>query len=765
MAQALIGALRVDLALRTAAFEKGVTEAQKRIRALDRTMKRVGRRLQSAGRAMSIGITAPMAAIGVSATNTAIQYREAAAQVEQGLKTMGDASGKTLAGLKADAVALENTSLFTQQDILQTVTANMLTFGNISGEAFDRAQQSALDLSQRLGQDLKSSTIQIGKALNDPIRGVTALSRVGVQFTDQQRDMIKSMVEAGNTAGAQAMILSELEKQYAGSAQAAQDAAPGDEIQDAWNRFKLILGEIVLQYLPPITDALARMIDKFNEMTPATQKTVLVLGGLAAAIGPILIALGALTAAFTTLMAVAGPLAILTGGVLALKAAFDLIAPFWQNARLSHEALNAVLNQGVNARRELQAATLDNVEGAKAAARAAITEAEASLKAADAQRERARTAAKTAKLLGGVSPAMQALHRKFIIDAAEQSQTINRLRDSIASTKAEINSADVRLGIAPTPAVATTLPTTTSVPSTSGSTTTDAKKAEVAARKENIAAIRAELKAKTEADRAEEDMLNRLAREQSARNDARRSVIDQIAANHQLADAYKISETEGRIVAEMLRIQATEASYTTEELRRLAEQTVKSSDIASDAMDKARKDAKDSGDAMEEAFTRGANAFTGLIKAIESGDIGSILSQGIQFLSQLFGKGRQKGSAGGQNGGGLSDIIGKFAGMFDKGGRIPSGKFGIAGEFGPEFVRGPAVVTSREATARALSGVGRGSSMPPVRIAVEANDYFDARVIGHATGVTDARAPAHAQATLSSARRSNAKRAARRVMP
>ncbi len=49
----------------------------------------------------------------------------------------------------------------------------------MAGDVFDRAQQSALDLSARLGQDLQSSAIQVGKALNDPVKGVTALQRVG----------------------------------------------------------------------------------------------------------------------------------------------------------------------------------------------------------------------------------------------------------------------------------------------------------------------------------------------------------------------------------------------------------------------------------------------------------------------------------------------------------------------------------------------------------------------------------------------------------
>jgi hypothetical protein len=71
-----------------------------------------------------------------------------------------------------------------------------------------------------MGQDLQSSVVQIGKALNDPIKGITALSRVGVSFTQQQKDQITQMTKAGNIAGAQAMILRELQTEFGGAAEA-----------------------------------------------------------------------------------------------------------------------------------------------------------------------------------------------------------------------------------------------------------------------------------------------------------------------------------------------------------------------------------------------------------------------------------------------------------------------------------------------------------------------------------------------------------------
>ena len=75
-------------------------------------------------------------------------------------------------------------------------------------------------MSPVLGTDASGSAIQLGKALNDPIKGITALTRVGVTFTEQQKDQITTLVESGKTIDAQKIILGELQKEFGGSAEA-----------------------------------------------------------------------------------------------------------------------------------------------------------------------------------------------------------------------------------------------------------------------------------------------------------------------------------------------------------------------------------------------------------------------------------------------------------------------------------------------------------------------------------------------------------------
>ncbi len=135
------------------------------------------------------------------------------------------ASTKGVAGVTANAVldlATQYSHLTKFSDDTVQASENMLlTFTNIGKNVFPMATKTVLDMSQALGQDTKSSAIQLGKALNDPIQGVSALQRVGVTFTQTQKDQIKHFMDTNNIAGAQGIILQELQKEFGGSAEAA----------------------------------------------------------------------------------------------------------------------------------------------------------------------------------------------------------------------------------------------------------------------------------------------------------------------------------------------------------------------------------------------------------------------------------------------------------------------------------------------------------------------------------------------------------------
>lgn len=145
------------------------------------------------------------------------------AQLEARLKSTGGAAGMSASQIKGLSSELNSLTGIAKGSIEEAETL-LLTFKSINNSGpdrtFERATKAALDLSVAFGSDLKGATVMVGKALEDPISGVTALRRVGVQLSEQQQQMIADMVAAGDAAGAQGVILDELASQVGGAAEA-----------------------------------------------------------------------------------------------------------------------------------------------------------------------------------------------------------------------------------------------------------------------------------------------------------------------------------------------------------------------------------------------------------------------------------------------------------------------------------------------------------------------------------------------------------------
>lgn len=215
-----------------------------------RDMKRTGASLRAIG--LGVGAVAGTAiTFGLKAVRAWDEQAQAIAQVEAGLKSTNNAAGLTSKQLQRMASDLQSNSIFGDETILRDATANLLTFTNIAGDQFARTQQSVLDLATRMGTDLKSAAIQLGKALNDPVANLSALSRSGIQFSDAQKTLIKSLWETNQQAEAQKVILEELENQFGGSAKAAADAGLGGfkQLSNTFGDLTEQIGKSLMPYL------------------------------------------------------------------------------------------------------------------------------------------------------------------------------------------------------------------------------------------------------------------------------------------------------------------------------------------------------------------------------------------------------------------------------------------------------------------------------------------------------------------------------------
>ena len=138
-------------------------------------------------------------AFGVLSVKAFMESEDVMKQTEAVLKSTGGVAGVSAKQVSDLAASLQKVTKFSDETV-QSGENLLLTFTSIGSDIFPQATETMLDMSQALGQDVKSSAVQLGKALQDPILGVTALRRVGVNFSEAQQDVIKNLVETGHKA-------------------------------------------------------------------------------------------------------------------------------------------------------------------------------------------------------------------------------------------------------------------------------------------------------------------------------------------------------------------------------------------------------------------------------------------------------------------------------------------------------------------------------------------------------------------------------------
>jgi hypothetical protein len=192
------------------------------------------------------------------------------AQLAQTLQSTGASAWTSVEALNEHAQALQKVTTFGDEAI-NSAQSLLLTFKGISGPTFTRATESVLDLATAMGGDAKGAALQLGKALNDPVKGVAALSRSGVSFSQAQLGMIKSLSETNRLAEAQAIILKEVESQFGGSARAARQTLGGalTALNEAWGDLFEVSAESskgIISVIENITSALPKMRDAFSDL-------------------------------------------------------------------------------------------------------------------------------------------------------------------------------------------------------------------------------------------------------------------------------------------------------------------------------------------------------------------------------------------------------------------------------------------------------------------------------------------------------------------
>jgi hypothetical protein len=300
-------------------FRKSLGGAGDGLDTFSKKMDAQGAKMQNVGAKMTAGITLPLVALGAVAVKNFMEAEKAQAQLEASIASTGATAWTSVEQMDALASSMQK-KFAVDGDLVKSGASLLLTFTKVKNgvgegnDVFDRATETAVDMSRKLGMDLPAANMLLGKSLNDPIRGMGALRKAGVQLTEQQQAQVEAFVASGDIMGAQKVILGELETQFAGSAAAYAETTEG-QLEAAKLALEDVSEEIGAKLVPMLTamgEGLVGALDKWDSLGDGTQNFILVLAGAAAALGPVTTVVGTLMRAGEALSGLRGRLTQVT---------------------------------------------------------------------------------------------------------------------------------------------------------------------------------------------------------------------------------------------------------------------------------------------------------------------------------------------------------------------------------------------------------------------------------------------------------------------
>lgn len=312
--------------------DKGIKQIQGELGGLGKSLGKLGGLIAGAFSVAAISSFTKEAILGAEAAQKASDRLSA---VAKSMNLFGAETGAVTKRLNEFAESQEFT-LAVDADIIKSTQAKLLTFKELAlsadeqGGAFDRATKAALDLAATGFGTAEGNAVQLGKALNDPIKGIAALAKSGVTFTATEKEKIKALVESGKLLDAQNMILGALETQVGGTAEATATASA--KMSLAFMAMKDGVGEALLPAFEDLTKSLLPVIvDLGPKLGQIFQALVPIIGQVATILPTLIDALLPVAQVFADF------------AVIVLDIAADLMPVFISILKAIMPAVNAIL--------------------------------------------------------------------------------------------------------------------------------------------------------------------------------------------------------------------------------------------------------------------------------------------------------------------------------------------------------------------------------------------------------------------------------------
>ena len=197
------------------------------------------------------GVAVVAGAIGYKLASAAYESQKVMAQTTAIITATGGAAGVTAQQVSAlsEKLAMQ---IGVDDELIQQSANLLLTFKAVQNQAgegndiFNRAVTITQDMANVFG-GADGAAKQLGKALSDPVAGLTALKKSGIDFTEQQKTQIETLVKSGQSLEAQKIILEEIENQVGGTA--AASATGFDRMKVAMGNVAETLGALLIPFI------------------------------------------------------------------------------------------------------------------------------------------------------------------------------------------------------------------------------------------------------------------------------------------------------------------------------------------------------------------------------------------------------------------------------------------------------------------------------------------------------------------------------------
>lgn len=275
-----LGTIRASIGLNTAPLKGDIAKAKGMMTGLGASMTGVAGGFKKFGLlAGTVAVAGVALLVGglASCVKEAMEAQKVMAEVESIIRTTGGAAHISAKEIDTLSQSIRDKTGYDDEQV-QSAAAMMLTFPKVRNEIgkgndiFSQAVDLSADMARKFGTDMPQAAKLLGKALGEPVRGVTALQRMGVMLTDQQKDMVKAFVESGDMLSAQKVILSEVATEVGGVAEAYGGTLQGkiDIVKSKFGDLKEAVGNALLPALTSLIDWANRNMPTFEAIMVGT---------------------------------------------------------------------------------------------------------------------------------------------------------------------------------------------------------------------------------------------------------------------------------------------------------------------------------------------------------------------------------------------------------------------------------------------------------------------------------------------------------------